>query len=115
MGRGRTVTSEPDVEDRGMAFISEAVIRDGCFISRVESDAGSKKTSGRASVLPPFERPPRASPSGLVWAASVIELSASESLENSVSGIEVSVSVDPWLGGRPMVNGKLKLVRGLEG
>ena len=53
--------------------------------------------SGRSSALPPFERLPDASASVLIWAGSVIVLSASEILENSESCVEVSVSVDSRL------------------
>lgn len=83
-------------------------VPDGCFNSRAGSDSGPNKMSGRISLLSLFERPPDASASVLLWAGSVIELSASESFENNESDIEVSVRVDPWLGGRSSrANGKL--------
>jgi len=40
-----------------------------------------------------------------VSAGSVVALSAAESSDNGESDVEESVSVDPWLGGRSMVNG----------
>ena len=60
-----------------------------------------------------FARLPDDSAPVLPRAGSVIELSASEGLENNESWIEVSVRVDLWLGGRSSrANGKL--VRGFK-
>lgn len=67
----------------------------------------------RARASSPFERLPHPSASVLVLDGSVAELSAAESLENNESDVEVSVSVDSWLGGRSTVDGEP--VRGLEG
>jgi len=66
--------------------------RDGIFNSRVGPGAG-RDISERA----PFEQLLRASVSVLVCGGSVVELSASERLENNESGTEASVRVDPWL------------------
>jgi hypothetical protein len=64
----------------------------GCFNSQAGSNEGPNMISGRASVL--------------VWAGSVMKLPASGSLENNVTGVEVSVSVNPWLGGWSVINGR---------
>lgn len=79
----------------------------GCFNSRAWSDAGLKKMSGRASMLPPSEQLTRSSTSVLVRSGSVMLLSASESLENNESCNEVSVSVDSSLERRSISNRKL--------
>ena len=71
-------------------------------------------------MLSAFEQLIRASASAFVRGSSVTWLSASESpeflssecLENNESGNETSVSVDSWLGGRSIANGKL--VNGLR-
>jgi hypothetical protein len=60
-----------------------------------------------------FGLEPHSSASVLVWAGSVMELSASESLENNESCAEVSVSIDPQLEWRSMAKGRF--VRELDG
>ena len=60
-----------------------------------------------------FEPLPHGSTSALAWAGSVMELSASESLENNESCAEVSVNIDPKLEWRSMAKGRL--VRELDG
>ena len=64
----------------------------GYFNSRV-SDAGPSKMSGGASILDQLHY---ASALAFVWASLVVELSASESLENDKPGSKVYVH--PWLG-----------------
>jgi len=131
MSRGRAVASEQGVEDLEMGSAvawgraalmfqqGTTAVQDWCFNSRARSDAGPNKPFVRASVPPPFEQLAHASTSVAVWDGSVIALSAAESLENNESGIEESVSIDPWLGGRSMVNRMSTanggLVRELEG
>ena len=125
MSRGRMVTSELSTEDREIGSIvtwgwagpvcqkGATAVPDGCFNSRAGSDARQNKTSGRVFLFSLFARLPDDSVSVLPRAGSVIELSASEGLENNESCIEVSVRVDPLLGGRSFrANGIL--VRGFE-
>ena len=93
-------------------------VQDWCFNSRGRSDIGPNEMSLRGSVPPLFMRLPHASASVLVSAV-VVALSATEILENNESGVEASVSTDPWLGGRSMVNSistaNEELVKELEG
>ena len=106
MSRGRTVASEPGVEDletgsvvtleRGGLICQQVAIAvpEGCLNSRVGFSAGANKASERASVPPPFELLLHASASVLVWLGPVVELSVALSLEGDEAVVEVSVSVD---------------------
>ena len=60
--------------------------------------AGSDTGRDKVSEMVPVKQLPRAGAPALIWGGSVVELSASESLENNESSIEASVSVEPWLG-----------------
>ena len=101
------MASEPGVEDREMGSTvtwkwaglmfqqGTRAVQGGRFNSRTGFDAGPNKVSRGSSVSLSFGL--HSSASVLVWAGSVMELSASESLENNESCAEVSVSIDPQL------------------
>ena len=75
----------------------------GCFNLRVSSTVGPDVIPGVAPEFPSFNSATK--PSILTRGGSVMLLAASETLEeNSESGNEMSVSVEPPLGERPMAN-----------